>query len=460
MTKRAALVLQWSRDRGRQRTAAATRARWQEQCRLQKQRRQLERAVLMGAVAFSFPAPRREITRAEGGWRGSTLHGYLDHGDDIQYKLKFRVTRDTLEYITEKLSSSGYVKDNHCRDPAKQMTARFKVACCMYFMAHGCGEYGIVADVASIGDSTLEAYVADFTEGVTKVLCPILYMPQTPPSPAVLACIRAEFKKRRGMGNIAMAVDGTHVPFRGGPDYKNYKGWTSIMALAWVNSFYLLVDADVGAAGRAGDNGVLKASHMLAQITADPEAWLGPHGMVAADGGASDGGAFLLNPIADARDPEECWYNFCHSSTRFFVEETFGRWKNRFRFLLRENHMSHENASKLIYISMVLHNLCTIRKDDAVDFQDGADEEWLEFFDVYARMSCPSCTRRGALHCIHVQKWRDSAESIPLSRNATERREEIKQQMWAQLCADDGMHEERSEMQRRAWLGHGTSWAA
>ena len=111
MTKRAALVLQWSRDRGRQRTAAATRARWQEQCRLQKQRRQLERAVLMGAVAFSFPAPRREITRAEGGWRGSTLHGYLDHGDDIQYKLKFRVTRDTLEYITEKLCSSGYVKE-------------------------------------------------------------------------------------------------------------------------------------------------------------------------------------------------------------------------------------------------------------------------------------------------------------------------------------------------------------
>ena len=57
---------------------------------------------------------------------------------------------------------------------------------------------------------------------------------------------------------MAMAVDGTHVPFR--PDdsttaidymYRNYKGWKSILAVAFVNSFFLFVDADVGAAGRS-----------------------------------------------------------------------------------------------------------------------------------------------------------------------------------------------------------------
>ena len=48
------------------------------------------------------------------------------------------------------------------------------------------------------------------------------------------------------------------------------------MALAWVNSFHLFVDADVGASGRAGDNGVLKNSHLLQQIRQNPEAWLGP----------------------------------------------------------------------------------------------------------------------------------------------------------------------------------------
>ena len=88
-------------------------------------------------------------------------------------------------------------------------------------------------------------------------------------------------------------------------------------------------------------NSVLAQSWLLEQIKADPEAWLGKDGIIAADGGASDGGELLLNPILSAREPQDCHYNFCHSLTRFFVEETFGRWKNRFWFLLRESHLDH-----------------------------------------------------------------------------------------------------------------------
>ena len=460
---RAALFSQRMQLQRRKRQRAAADLKKHRRLLEDQQCWQVETFLLMAGVALSLPAPRRTVQRAEGGWRGSTLYGYLQHGDDILYKKKFRVTRDTLEFITEKLCSNGDVTDNRCRDPAKQVTAVFKVACCMYFLAHGCADYGMVADVASIGDSTLwrRMLLADFSKGVIEVLAPI-FMPATPPPPDVLRKVRAEFKSRRGIANIAMAVDGTHVPFRGGPDYRNYKGWTSIMALAWVNSFHLFVDADVGASGRAGDNGVLKNSHLLQQIRQNPEAWLGEHGMVAADGGASDGGAFLLNPIADPRDVQEQWYNFCHSSTRFFVEETFGRWKNRFRFLLRENHMSHANATRLIYVSMILHNLCTIRNDDAVDFREGADEEWMEFFDKYARMSCPTCTRARTMHCPHVKKWRDSGESIPVSGDARARRDAIKNQMWQELCDDDTLNRVPilDEMQRRTSLGRASRWAA
>ena len=244
------------------------------------------------------------------------MHGYLEHGDDITYKQKFRVTRATFDYIHEKLQSTGYIKDSMCRNSALRISARFKVAVSLYFLAHGCCDADMVGDVASLGASTVELYLKMFCEGALQVLRPI-YMPATPPSEAQLTSIKAEFAKRRGIPCVAMAVDGTHVPFRGGPDYRNYKGWTSILALAYVNSFYLFVDADVGAAGRAGDNGVLASSWLLREIKAHPEAWLGPGGMVAADGGASDGGNFLLNPIPDAREPEDVWYNFCHSSTRF-----------------------------------------------------------------------------------------------------------------------------------------------
>jgi hypothetical protein len=160
----------------------------------------------------------------------------------------------------------------------------------------------------------------EFCDGVFAVLKPI-YMPSTPPSPEHLAEIRANFAARRGVPGVAMAVDGTHIPFappdeatRG--DYRNYKGWYSILVLAFVNSFYLFVDADVGAAGKSGDNSVMKTSWLMQQIQQDPTSWLGVDGMIAADGGASDGGEFLLNPITMASTRPDLWYNFCHSSTR------------------------------------------------------------------------------------------------------------------------------------------------
>ena len=63
-----------------------------------------------------------------------------------------------------------------------------------------------------------------------------------------------------------------------------------------MNSFHLFVDAAVGAPGRTGDNTVLKDCWLMKAIKADREAWLGPQGIIAADGGASDHSDLLLNP--------------------------------------------------------------------------------------------------------------------------------------------------------------------
>ena len=86
--------------------------------------------------------------------------------------------------------------------------------------------------------------------------------------------------------------------------------------LAFVNSFHLFVDASVGATGKSGDNSVMKTCLLMEEIKTNREAWLGVDGMIAADGGASDGGHLLLNPINMATHKEDLWYNFCHSSTR------------------------------------------------------------------------------------------------------------------------------------------------
>ena len=52
----------------------------------------------------------------------------------------------------------------------------------------------------------------------------------------------------------------------------------------------------------------------------------------------------------------EIWFNFGHSSSRFFVEETVGRWRRRFRFLPNPCATGHELTAQMIFASLILHN--------------------------------------------------------------------------------------------------------
>ena len=107
--------------------------------------------------------------------------------------------------------------------------------------------------------------------------------------------VQGQFASRRGVPNVTLACDGSHIAYKpcGGKkvklQYRNYKGWTSILAVAFVDSYYRFFDLDVGYPGRAGDNTVLATNPLLASIQSDPDKWLGPNGEILGDCGASDG---------------------------------------------------------------------------------------------------------------------------------------------------------------------------
>ena len=299
--------------------------------------------------------PRRVVHRASGKWRGSTLFGYMQSGDEQTYRENFRCSITTFLRVMalvdkhtpfhgapvhvysrplcggkrSKLRWKSAEHIAHCRAHCDQPNVRFKVACCLYALGQG-GKLKVCADVASIGTSTLRGYLSRFCSAIVATAKP-LYMPSTPPSAETIQARREKFGSRRGINCGALACDGTHIPFRpdskkDAQDYKNYKGWTSILALAFVDSFYCFADVDVGFAGRAGDNTVLRTNWLMRAIKNDPDTWLGPGGVVLGDSGASDGDSYFLCPFHAPTEPARCWFNFCHSSTRFFVEETFGRY--------------------------------------------------------------------------------------------------------------------------------------
>ena len=393
--------------------------------------------LLLTAPHFSRRLSRRRIVRSAGGWETSTMHGYVYGGDDQQYRKKFRVSPTTMHYITDVLKEEKILCDGAARDPSRRIPALFKVATCMYYLAQG-GGFFPAADCASVGESTVRSWLDMFVDGVLTVLKD-RFMPSEPDTPENLERIRQNFAGRRGIGNCVMAVDGTHVPYtplykRTSEDYKNYKGFHSILALAFVNSFYLFVDADVGFPGRAADNTVLARSSLMESIKEDPEKWLGEGGCIAADGGASDLGKFFLNPVPNATHPHDLYYNFCHSSTRFFVEEVFGRWKSRFRFLLKGEALDHARMTKLIFASMVLHNVCTVRQDDTDTYDMGGDaeQEWTNFYEKYRRKVCPDCARLQILDCVHVEKNR-RATKFKGWQDAAVLRTQVKQDLWRKM---------------------------
>ena len=415
---------------------------------------------------------RREVKRADGKWRGSTVAGYLIHGDDKTFFENFRMCREDFEALLGLLSKSEFAlhptigaarneavpgakhkrRDiGFARQHTDPPTTKFKLATCLYAMGQG-GRFKLIGDAASVDKTTVRKWMTVFCKVVRNILKPI-YMPRKPFSSEELAAVQGQFASRRGFPNVTLACDGTHVPFhpRGGKkikkEYRNYKGWHSILVVAFVDSYYRFFDVDVGFPGRAGDNTVLSKSPFMRQLATDPKTWLGEDGVILGDCGASDADHIFLNPYHNAHDPEKCWFNFCHSSTRFFVEQTFGIWKSKWRFLMDPSRVDHKLTSEMIYASVILHNFCRAHSPNGATLPaDMGDQAWKKFFEQYKAMSCPSCTRRGALHCPHQAVYRNGAlQQARIRKAPSALREDLCNQLWADLGRDFSLMGEDAE---------------
>ena len=92
-----------------------------------------------------------------------------------------------------------------------------------------------------------------------------------------------------------------------------------------------------------------------------------------------------------------------------------------------------------------------------MDFQEGADEDWQLFFETFGQMSCPSCTRKGAMHCPHVSKWVNTASDVSEGSSAAEKRDSIKRALWQQVLEDRTAEEELAMVEQRVRNARGDS---
>jgi len=374
----------------RQRTAAARRRRFAVVVFL---------AGLAALQAADASLPLRQANLLRNADSGSISN--ILQWPTAQFKSRLRVSPRLFRVIVEGVS--GYVQPSQPRNPAFRRSREFKVGVALYFLAHGC-DFIVLADVAGCGVQTVRTYVLEVVRAM--VLGPLRRRYMRKPTPEERALSMQQFQMRRGLPNVPFVGDGTHIPWRPdcaltAEDYHNYKGWYSILCMAFVNSFYCFVDAEVGWPGRTGDAAILHNSTVLNRMNRERDEWLGPDGVCLVDGGMGGVHDWMMPPFGGHNMTiEELYFDYAHSSTRMFCEQAFGMLKNRSRFLLTESLLSHRVHCLCVMATMVLHNMCMLHRDDTVQYNN-TDADIIAAMQKYKQNLCPSCAKANRFTCCH-----------------------------------------------------------
>ena len=203
------------------------------------------------------------------------------------------------------------------------------------------------------------------------------------------------YKEKWGFPACAGAIDGTHIPLVTPPenhtDYVNRKSYHNILTQAVVDARYLFRDVVIGWPGIVHDARVLSNLELynvgLQGKLFDPNITERVLGVDLNPVILGDSAYPLLNWLVKGYSENQntpnwqCNFNnYWLSRVRMTVENTFGRWKGRFRRFLKGVDMAVSSATYLVAASCILHNFCELRIDDFL-------ENWLD--DVQASVHQP-----------------------------------------------------------------------
>ena len=262
--------------------------------------------------------------------------------DDRQWYDNFRVSRDTFQFICSQVRNS--IRRNNTR-LRKCVSVESRVAITLYYLS-STAELRTIANLFGVSKPFVCNCVKDVCEAVIKKMrSQFLFMPKGDDLQEVIDIYHSKW----GFPMCAGAIDGTHIPIvspsDNHTDYVNRKGYHSVVMQAVIDSKYLFRDTVIGWPGSVHDARVLANSEIY--NLGNTGKLFPPHlsediNGVRVPAVILGDPAYPLLPWLLKAYPEnpntplaERYFNYRLSRARMTVENTFGRWKGRFRRFLK-----------------------------------------------------------------------------------------------------------------------------
>ena len=273
---------------------------------------------------------------------------------DKEWYNNFRLSKETFEYIVSEIENEITRKDTRMR---KAIPSRKRVAIALYYLG-STAEYRTIANLFGVSSSFVCLCIKEVSKAITRKLkTGFLCVPKGQDLREVMGL----YKDKWGFPAYAGAIDGTHIPIQtpmeNDTNYVNRKSYHTILMQAVVDARYLFRDVVIGWPGSVHDARVLSNSELynlgLQGKLFDPRITERVLGVDLNPVILGDPAYPLLNWLVkgypeNQNTPKwQCNFNYRLSRALMTVENTFGRWKGRFRRFLKRVDMAVSSATYL-----------------------------------------------------------------------------------------------------------------
>ncbi|XP_071058858.1 uncharacterized protein [Pseudochaenichthys georgianus] len=301
----------------------------------------------------------------------STLLNELKTEDEKAFFNYTRLPRGLYDEVLRRVEGRIEKKDTWYR---KSLPPGLKLSITLRHLASG-DNYPSLSYNFRVAPNTISLIINEVCDAIKAEFAAEVI--QCPTTTEEWTAIAEQFEKRWQFPHCCGALDGKHVavtcPWNTGSEYRNYKGFFSIVLMALVDADYKFLWIDVGSDGSSNDAIIYNGSELKEGLESPnnifnlPEEKSLPGDDVPVPYYIVGDNAFGINkslmnpfPIRNMEHHDRI-FNYRLSRARRVVENAFGILAHKFRVLLRTMNQRPGTCRKIITTCVILHNLIRLR---------------------------------------------------------------------------------------------------